>query len=904
MRKLRSLLRKLFRRAALEQQMADELSFHIDARATDLMSRLGLSRAEAIRQARIEFGSVEKYKDEGRASLGLRLIDDLRSDFRFARRALIKNAGFSAAAIVILALGIGANTAVFSVIDAFLFGRLPVKDPDGLVAFDSLHKRDTMMAGYSGSGRPGPEGTSRRTSFSTLTYEAFREHATTLSHVFALAPLGPVTVAADDGADTASAQLVSGLYFDGLGVPAALGRTLGPSDDRPDAEPAAVIGHRYWQRRFRGDQGILGKTIRVNRTTFTIVGVTPATFHGNEVTDTVDLSVPLAMSDRLSPTGQPRSVSIWWLLIMGRLKPGITRDQVFAELEPIFKDTVVASWAARAPETRDQWRSGMPVMRVESGRQGPDGPSPFARRNLTFIFTVTGVVLLIACVNVASLLLVRAANRRQEMTVRLALGASRYRLIRQLLSESLLLAAAGAAAGLALAAWAKDALPKLLEADAVLDTAIDIRALAFAAGLTTVTALVFGLGHALRATRVGAMPWLKETARAGGQRALMARTLIGVQIAASLVLLVVAGLFVRTLYNYSQVDVGFDTRNLLVFQMDPRSSAAEPAAVVDLYERLMGAVEAVPGVRSVTLSAMPIVARSEWSENIQTDRGTPRGAHVQSVRWNFFATLGMPIVAGRSLQATDTGSTPRVAVINAAMARQVFEEDAPLGRRFAFADGPSRGVMIQVVGVVRDAKYSRLSEPAPPTFFMPYTQVPAGRMTVEVRTAGDALAMTGGIRAAIQRIDPNLPLMRVRTQDEQISETIRQPRTFAALTAVSGVIGLLLACIGLYGVVSYDARRRTSEIGLRIALGAQRSDVLRLVMGQTSWFVASGAVAGLVLATLSARLLGNELFGVQSFDVSTMASATAILVAIASLAAFLPARRATRLNPTHALRHE
>ena len=904
MRRLRTLWRRVFRRADLERQMADELSFHIDARATDLMSRLGLSRAEAIRQARIEFGSIEKYKDESRASLGLRLIDDLRNDFRFARRALTKNIGFSTAAIVILALGIGANTAVFSVIDAFLFGTLPVKDPEGLVAFDSLHWRDTMMAGYSGNGRPGPEGTSRRTSFSPLTYEAFRDHATTLSHVFALAPLGPVTIATEDGADTASAQVVSGRYFDGLGVPAAMGRTLGPSDDRPDAEPAAVIGHRYWQRRFRGDPAIVGKTIRVNRTAFTIVGVTSDTFHGNDVTDTVDLSLPLAMSARLSPTGQPRSVSIWWLLIMGRIKPGVTRDQVFAELEPIFKETVAASWAARAPETRDQWRSGMPVLRVESGSKGPNGPSPFARRNLLFVSAITGVVLLIACVNVASLLLVRAANRRQEMTVRLALGASRGRLIRQLLSESLLLAAAGAAAGLTLATWAKDALPKLFEDDAVLDTAIDMRALAFAAGLTTITALVFGLGHALRASRVGAMPWLKETARAGGQRAVMARTLIGVQIAASLLLLVVSGLFVRTLYNYSQVDVGFDTRNLLVFQMDPRSSAAEPAAVVDLYERLMGAVEAVPGVRSVTLSAMPIVARSEWNENIQTDGGTPRGVYVQTVRWNFFETLGMPLVAGRSLQATDTGQAPRVAVINAAMARQVFADDAPLGRRFAFADGPSRGVPIQVVGVVRDAKYSRLSEPAPPTFFMPYTQSPVGRMTVEVRTAGDALAMTAGIRAAIHGIDPNLPLMRVRTQEDQISETIRQPRTFAALTAVSGMIGLLLACIGLYGVVSYDARRRTSEIGVRIALGARRSDVLRLVLGQTSWIVAIGAVVGLGLAALGARLLGNELFGVRPFDLSTMASATVILVAIAGLAAYLPALRATRLDPTQALRHE
>lgn len=905
MRRVSSFLRRLFRRADVEREMADELTFHIDARAADLMSRLGLSRTDAIRQARIEFGSVEKYKEEGRTSLGLRLFDELRIDVRYARRALIKNAGFSAAAIGILALGIGANTAVFSVVDALLFGTLPVKNPQDLVAFDTLQTRDSMVANYSGSGRPGPGGTSRRTSFSMLTFERFRDHATTLSHVFAFKPLGSLTVVTDDGAEIASVQVVSGAYYDGLGVPAVLGRTLGPSDDRSDAEPAAVVSHRYWQRQFLGDPAVIGKTIRVNRMPFTIVGVTPENFHGTDVTETVDVSLPLAMSDRLSATGPPRSIASWWLLIMGRLKPGVTREQVFTQLQPFFNETVVASWAARGPETRDPGRTGMPIMRVLSGSQGPDGPSPGARNNLTIPFALSGIVLLIACVNVASLMLVRAANRRQEMTVRLALGASRARLIQQLLSESLVLAFAGAAAGLALASWANDALPRLLEDDVVLATAIDLRALAFAAGLTTVAAFVFGLGHALRATRVGAMPWLEGGMRPGGQRALIARTLIGVQVAASLVLLVGAGLLVRSVYNYGQVDVGFDARNLLVFQIDPRSSAGDPDAVLDLYERLTGAVEAVPGVQSVTLSAVPVVARSQWTQTVQAGpSGTPREVHIQSVRWNFFETLGMPLIAGRRLQAADTSDAPRVAVVNEALARQVFEEGAPIGRSLQFVDSRDGGVPIFVVGVVRDAKYSRLNEPAPPTLFMPYTQNTTGPMTVEVRTSGDALALTSGIRAAIRRVDPALPMIRVRTQEEQISDTFRDPRTFAMLAAAAGAIGLLLACIGLYGVVSFDARRRTSEIGIRIALGAQRSHVLRLVMGQTLWVVTMGTVAGLVLAASASRLIGNQLFGVQPFDIATMASATVLLVGITAVAVFLPASRAARLNPTQALRHE
>ena len=905
MRKLRSLWRSLFRRSDVERQMADELSFHIEARAADLMSRHGISRAEAVRLARIEFGSIEKYKEEGRASLGLRLIDELRNDFRFARRTLSKNIGFSAAAIGILALGIGANTAVFSVVDALLFYELPVKNPDELVAFDTLGTRDSMIASYSGSGRPGPGGTARRTSFSTVTFERFRDHATTLSHVFAFASLGSVTVVADESAEIASGQAVSGGYFDGLGVSAVRGRTLGPSDDQPDAEPAVVVSHRYWQRRFLGDPEIIGKSVLVNRTPFTLVGVTAAEFHGTEVTETIDVSLPLAMADRLSATGRPRPISSWWLLLMGRLKPGVTAPQVLAELQPIFNDTVVTSWAARPPETRDPWRSAMPVMRVNSGAQGPEGPSPMARANLMFVFAVAGVVLLIACVNVASLLLVRAANRRQEMTVRRALGAGRARLIRQLLSESLMLAATGAAAGLALAWWAKDALPRMLEDDVILDTAIDVRAVAFAGGLTALTALVFGVGHAVRATGGHAMPWLKTTTRTGGQRALVARTLIGVQIAASLVLLVVAGLFVRTLYNYSRVDVGFDTTNMLVFRIDPGPSAGKPAATFDLYERLMSAIEAVPGVRSATLSAMPVVARNQWTETVRADGAADaQWVHIQTVRWNFFETMGIPLLAGRGLQSSDGDGAPRVAMINAAMARQMFNEDVPVGRHFQFVNGRDRGIPIRVVGVVQDSKYSNLNEPAPPTFFMPYTQVPPQRMTVEVRTAGDALALTASVRAAVSRVDPGLPLMQVRTQEQQIAETIRGPRTFAALTAVSGAIGLLLACIGLYGVVSYDAKRRTNEIGVRMALGARRSDVLRLVMGQALWIVTIGTAIGLVLAVFGSRLITNQLFGVQPFDISTLASAAALLLAVACLAVFIPARRATHFDPTQALRYE
>jgi predicted permease len=901
---LRSLWRAVFRRSQVEQEMARELQFHLDARAADLVSRDGVTPIEALRRARIEFGSVEKYKEQGRSSLGVRLIDEFHADLRFAVRTFSKSKGFVAAVTAILALGIGANTAVFSVVDAMLLGELPVRNPEELVAFDTLHGRGTMLASYSGNGRPGPGGTSRRTSFSALTFERIRDHATTLSHAFAIAPLGSVTLGDGESADVASAQMVSGAYYDGLGVRAAIGRTLSVVDDRPDADPAAVVSHRYWQRRFLGDPKIVGKSITVNRSPFTIVGVTPPSFHGTEISESIDVTLPLASAGRLSATGRPRPISTWWLLVMGRLKRDVAREQVFAEVRPIFEATVRESWAARPPDTRDPDRSGMPMLRVLPGAQGPNGPDPFGWQRLGLVFGVTAVLLLISCVNVAALLLVRGSIRSSEMTMRGALGATRSRLIRQLLTEGLLLAFLGAVAGLALAVWVKDVLPYLVEEDAVLETQLDVRALGFAAGLTTITALLFGIGYALRTSRTGVMRSVKGvTIRGGVQRALLARTLIAVQVAASLVLLVIGGLFARTLYNFTRVEIGFDPRNMLVFRIDPGPLTANPVQVFDLYERVVSVIGAVPSVRAVTMSAMPVVAHSQWTDTVRADSDSDgRDAHVQAVRWNFFETMAMPLLAGRALSAADTAGRPRVAVINAAMARQIFNEVYPLGRHFQFVNGPDRQVPIQVVGVVADAKYSRLEEAAPPTCFMPHDQLQPRSMTIEVRTLGDPAAVAPAIRDAVKREDPGLPLMNLQTQEEQIARTIRGQRMFALITAMSGLLGLMLACVGLYGIVSYDVKRRTSEIGVRMALGATRFDILSLVTGLTLRLVVLGCAIGLLVALGAARLVANQLFGVDPIDAPTMLAATAMMVIVASVASYVPARRATHVDPMVALR--
>ena len=906
--RLRSFWHSVLHRSDVERNMSDELQFHLERRAEDLMARGGLSQKEAMRIARLEFGSIEKYKEEARQSLGLWLLDELRGDLRFAFRTFGRSKGFTAAAMATLALGIGANTAVFSVVDALLLRKLPVKNAEELVVFDWLRTPDSMVARHLGYGRPGPApGLGVRTSFSALTVERFREHTATLSDVFAFSPTGMLNIVADRQADTASGLFVTGSYFAGLGVPALVGRTLSASDDRPQAEPVAVISHRYWQRRFASDPSLVGKTIDVNRSPVVIVGITPEGFDGPRMSESSDITLPIAVAARLSPTGRARPVSVWWLQMMGRLKPSVTREQALAELETTFAATVRESWAARPPDTPNPTRSELPQLRVRPGAQGPDGPRIDAQETLTVVFAVVAAILLIGCVNLATLQLVRTSARRREVAMRLTLGASRWRVIRQLLTETLLLAVFGGIGGAILAWWGKDFMLWLPARETpIVNASIDPRVLAFTAVLSATTAVLFGIGPALRATRTDLGPSLKaSTQKESITHGVATKALLTAQVAISLVLLVGAGLLVRTLYNFSKVDVGFNADNLLVFRIDPALQSDSSLRTFDLYDRIMAAIEAVPGVQSSTMSVMPLIARSEWEEAVQPDgNGLPKNAFIQIARWNFLETMGIPLVAGRDLAATDTQGRPRVAVINETMARQVFGERTPLGRHFQFVNGADRNLAIQVIGVARDSKYASLEQQVPPTLFMPHAQAPPSGMTVEVRTASDPVTVASAIREAVRQTDPTIPLAGMKTQRQQIAETIGKPRAFAALTTVSGMIGLLLACVGLYGVVSYETIRRTREIGIRMALGARRSDVLRLVMRQTIVVVTIGAGIGLALALATSRLIGSLLFGIAPSDPFAIGSALAVLIGVALAASYLPARRASQLDPTQALRYE
>jgi predicted permease len=872
---------------------------------TEEYTSAGLPLDEARRRASIRLGAgsaiEEQYRDEQR----LRVLEDLGQDLRYGLRALIRTPRFTVTAVLVLAIGIGANTSVFSVADAILLRSLPVGNPRELVAFDWLRMSDSMVARYSGYGRKGPSPElGIRTSFSSLTVERFRDHSTTLANVFAFSPAG---LSVGRPAETASGLFVSGDYFTGLGIRPILGRVLSPSDDRPAAEPVAVISHRYWQRHFAGDRRIIGTTLEVNRVAVAIVGITAEGFDGPRMTESYDLTLPIAGAARLNPSGRAHPVSLWWLQMMGRLKPGVTREQALADLQPTFAETVRESWAARPPDTPNPTRSHVPQLRVHPGAQGPDGPRLDARDMLSVLFVIAAVILLIGCVNLAGLLLVRASSRRREVTLRVMLGASRWRVIRQLMTEALVLALLGGLGGAILAWWGKDFAPWLPARETlIVDARIDPRVLAFTVALSAITTLVVGIGPALRATRPDLESALKTTAQKGSTgRGIATQALLAAQIAISLVLLVGAGLLVRTLYNLGTVDLGFNADNLLLFRIDPAAPHDSASRVFDKYDRILAAIEAVPGVQSCTMSVMPLIARGEWEEPVQPDGGNPqKSAFIQVVRWNFLATMGVPLLAGRNLSAADIAGRPRVAVINETMAREVFGEQTPLGRHFRFVEGADRNVEIEVVGVARDAKYSSLEQPVPATLFMPHAQMAPSGMTAEVRTGSDPTTLVSAVREAARSIEPSMALVDMRTQRQQIADTVATPRLIAALTTVSGLIGLLLACIGLYGTVSYETIRRTPEIGIRVALGASRSHVLRLVMRQAVFVVTIGAGIGIAVALAAARLLGSVLFGVGPSDPLAIGSALAVLAAVALAASYLPARRALQLDPTEALRSE
>jgi predicted permease len=842
------------------------------------------------------------------------------TDVRLALRQLLKSPGSTAVALLSLALGIGANTAIFSLVNDVLLRSLPVRNADELVLLRTTEgARGRMSRAGENNGFTDPAtGRFASTSFSLLAFERLRSQPSALSEVFAFASFSQVNIAVDGEPEiNGSAQLVSGNYHSGLGVPAVLGRTLTPDDDQPSAAPVAVISFRYWKRRFAGSPEVLGRTIQINRIQTAIVGVTPEGFDGAmQAGESPDVSVPLAHHLRFQPDRAARVQPwYWWIRVMGRLAPGATRAQAAASLQPTFQEAAREGWlAGRSPGSpAGEEIPDAPTLAADPGGQGENDVRRQYARPLGMLMGLVGLVLAAACANVANLLLARSAARRREIALCLALGASRGRLVRQLFTESVLLAFAGAALGIALAWWGRDLLLALRpfgNASMVLDLPLDARVLGFTIAVTMATALLFGLAPALRTTGVDLTAQFQSGARTigGGGRSRLRQTLMVVQIALSLVLLVSTGLFVRTLGNLRNVDAGFNRSGLILFRIDATSAGYTQEQYAGLQARLQEQFERLPGVRAATFSSVALLSRTRQNKRITVPGQAPpadasRIVNTNGLAPNFFTAMELPLVLGRGFTARDDGTAPRVAVVNQAFVNTYLGGENPIGRRIGI--GPAAADQVEIVGVAADAKYTELRGVTPATIYLPALQRLDGTANFALRLAapaqGDVPAVLSAIRATVREIDPALPVLNLRTQDEQIERLHAQELLFARLSGLFGLLAVALAAIGLYGLMSHAVIRRTGEIGLRMALGAPPRHVLWMILRESLALVCLGIVAGMAAAYGSARLVATMLFGLSPTDPITYFTVALVLVAIGVLASLLPAHRASRVDPAVAL---
>jgi len=835
-------------------------------------------------------------------------MNTLWQDLRYGARLLLKQPGFTLIALLTLALGIGANTAIFSLVNATLLRRLPVAEPENLVYV------------YSGNSRS-PYGP-----FSYPDYAELRDH----NQVFdSLIAWGGITASfsSNDQADLVSGAFVTGNYFQTLGVRAALGRLITPDDDHtPGAHPVAVISHGLWQRRFGGSPAVISQQILLNGRSFTVIGVTPAEFGGAQMGVTRDLYVPIMMQVVIRPPRAGYSDGMnpdllqvrgdHWLSSIGRLKPGITREQAQASLIPIAKQQAQAY-----PDTNAN--RFFTLTRVNDGNPGQ-------RERLisvaTLLGSVVGTVLLIACANVANLLLARASARRKEIAVRLAVGAHPWRLVRQLLTESMLLACLGGATGVLLTWWTVDALKASPPPPGALpitpDFAMDLRVLGFTFGLSLLTGIIFGLAPAWRASRLDLVSALKHESFVPGGRTRrfnLNNLLVVAQISLSLVLLIAAGLFLRSLRQMQATPAGFDAEKVLVTPLNINLLRYTRARGREFYRQVVEHVEALPGVESASLAHIVVLSgdrsvrgltlegQSGPANQSRSAGGRSASSSADSVNSNvvglkYFQTMGIPLLHGRDFNPQDAEDSPRVVVVNEAFARRYFAGQEVLGRRLSFGGAP--GPWQEIVGVVRDSKYLPLGENLEPCVYLPLAQNNETGMTLHVRAAVNPASLAAAVRQAVQSLEKNLPVTNVVPITEMLSNSLYAARMGVVLLGVFGALALLLAAVGLYGVVSFSVSRRTRELGVRLALGAQQYDVLRLVLSEGMKMVAIGVALGLVIAAMVTHLLASFLYGIGTTDAVTFAISPMLLALVALLACYLPARRATKVDPMVALRCE
>ena len=837
-------------------------------------------------------------------------------DIRYAARVLLKSPGFTIVAVLTLALGIGANTAIFSLIDAALLKPLPLKNPQQLVLFQWDDNKWPPQFGQTGW--------DSKYSFSYSAFEQFRAQTKAFSAVFAWVPLGfnnqNTTVELNGEPTVANGQMVSGEYFSGLGAAPLLGRAITQADENRGAPRVAVISYAYWSRQFDRDHSILGRSVNLNGIPFSIVGVMPPSFYGAQVGTEPDLWIPFDDKANLRPwstnPGGPNSTDSFftarnWLClnVMGRLNAGVTQAQAQGALDAVFRQFVTADWHPAKPDD-------VPHMMLRAGSQGLPQLQEGVQQPLVILMIAVGLVLLIACANVATLLLARATARKKEMSIRLAIGASRSRLIRQLLTESVLTSALGGALGLVFADWGAKTLLALMstsDSNIVLDAGVDSRVLFFTLAVALLTGILFGLAPALRASKLDLASAMKDDAgnlSGARDKHRLGQSLIVAQVAASLVLMIGAGLFVRSLVNYENDSFGFDQRNLLTFGLDPTRAGYADARLINLYSQLLDRIQSLPGVKSATLiSNAPM---SGWSANTTaTIEGAAKGQGSYNVRWqkvgpDFFPTMGIPVIAGRGILRSDTPASPHVAVVDETFVRKFLPGQNPIGHRLSLNSRYDPADSFEIVGLVKPVELTDPQALPRPKAYMPFTQFPHNprEMFFEVRSQGPPATVVSELRDVVHQADPSLPLMNLKTQKEATSDALLLQRLFAKLTTVFGLVALLLATIGLYGTMAYAVTRKTHEIGIRMALGASPRDILAMAIGQGITLTLFGVAIGVAGALGITRLISSMIFGVAPYDPLTFVAVAAILGAVALLACYIPARRAMRVDPLVALRHE
>jgi predicted permease len=930
-------LRGLFLKRRLEQEMQEEIDGHIELLIEDHL-RQGMSPEEARYLALREFGGVEQMKETYRDRRSLASVETLLRDLNYGFRMLRRSPGVTTVAVLSLALGIGANTALFSLVDAVLLKTLPVEAPERLLVFEWQAGRAFRVSGMSGTSNvDGPPGTR---SLSLFRYDVFEklhraQDATPespLSDLFAFAPLRELTAKLGDQAEIVDGQAVSGNYFNGLRLNPALGRAITAEDDRPGAAPVVVLSYQLWQDRFDANPNVIGQQLKLNQQSLTIIGVTPRGFNGTlqvgyQPAVTVPFSIePLLRGDN-SLLGTATAPGVWWLNVMGRMKPGTTEEQVRQTLNGAFQTAALEAMPPprKSTDPAQLAPKDYPRLIFEPGKLGMLDTRKGYAPTIYGLFIVVALVLLIACANLANLLLARATLRGPEISVRVAIGAGRWRLIRQLLTESLLLAMLGGAVGVLFAFWGKSALVALTDNQTGLlpngvELSLNWRVLVFTVAVSLLTGVLFGFVPAWRATTSDLSTTLKQGCRTTGRVSRLSKGLLVVQVALSALLLVGAGLFIRTLYNLKRVGLGFNPENLLVFRLQPERAGYKDERLLQFYQQVFDRLDHVPEVSAATFARVPLIADDNWffdfllpGETVETaaEHETMR----QVVRENYFATMEIPFLRGREFTVHDNQHAPSVAIVNQTFQSKFFPNDDVLGKHITIDKRE-----FEIVGVVADTKYRTQREPLQPLLYTPWRQgiEDIGEMHFVLRSTSNPAALADHVRQVVHALDSNLPVTEIGTQSARAETTLGQERLYARLLSFFGVLALILAAIGLFGVLAYSVSQRTKEIGIRMAFGAPVAQVVRLVIWQGMKLVLLGLVFSALIGYVLKRLLehqyfapdswqqqmAQQLYGVEVSDPLTLLAITILLTLVALLSCWLPARRAAKVDPLVALRYE